>query len=49
MESAVILKPKFFQQILEEFPGTQLIYVLMVFSTHIVDIFSSMLKEGGLK
>lgn len=46
MESPVILKPKFFHLNLEEFPGTQLICILRVFSTQTEDIFSSMLNMG---
>lgn len=48
MESPVLLKPKFFHLILEEFPGTQLICVLTVFYTHTEDIFSSGLNEGDV-
>lgn len=46
MEGPVILKPKIFLLILEEFPGTQLISVLVFFSTHIEGIFSSMPTKG---
>lgn len=46
MESPVILKPKIFHVILGEFPGTQLMYVLMVLSTHMEDVFSSKLNKG---